>query len=142
MRNYILNYSTILIAIAGFALIILNYLQIEPGLNISKIIGLALMIPSLSCILIARIELGDAFQVSAKANKLVTKGLYKKLRHPIYYFAQVLTLGLIIFIHKYYLLIIWVALILIQMRRMKKEEKLLEEKFGDEYRNYKKNTWF
>jgi protein-S-isoprenylcysteine O-methyltransferase Ste14 len=30
----------------------------------------------------------------------------------------------------------------IQVLRARKESKVLEEKFGDEYRQYKRSTWF
>jgi protein-S-isoprenylcysteine O-methyltransferase Ste14 len=42
----------------------------------------------------------------------------------------------------FWLFIIWVAIILMQIRRIRNEEKVLAEKFGDEYLEYKKGTWF
>jgi protein-S-isoprenylcysteine O-methyltransferase Ste14 len=40
------------------------------------------------------------------------------------------------------LLLIFVVLIPVQLVRMKKEARVLEDKFGDEYRNYRRGTWF
>lgn len=100
------------------------------------------MLPSLVCFTIARIQLGSSFQVSAKARLLVTGGLYKKIRHPVYFFGLIITLGLIIFLQQFYLLVLWGFLILVQKGRIKKEEIILEDKFGQQYKAYKKNTWF
>jgi protein-S-isoprenylcysteine O-methyltransferase Ste14 len=111
-------------------------------LNIFSYIGLFLLIPSIILLTIARIQLGGSFQASAKANKLVKTGIYKKVRHPIYLFGQTFFLGIILITQIFYLLIIWIALIILQIKRIKNEEKVLNEKFGDEYLEYKKHTWF
>ena len=89
----------------------------------------------------ARFSLGDAFQASSKANKLVTTGIYKRLRHPIYYSGLGLVLGLILIIGQFYLSILWVLGFIMQSRRIRKEEKVLTEAFGKEYTDYKKSTW-
>jgi len=48
----------------------------------------------------------------------------------------------LVFIHNFYLLILWCGLILLQRKRIRNEERVLEEKFGEEYVQYKKSTWF
>ena len=37
--------------------------------------------------LLARWQLGDAFSVAPEARRLVTRGLYARIRHPIYVFG-------------------------------------------------------
>ena len=37
---------------------------------------------------VARLQLGSSFSARARANQLVTTGLYSKFRHPIYLFGQ------------------------------------------------------
>jgi protein-S-isoprenylcysteine O-methyltransferase Ste14 len=105
-------------------------------------IGAVIMILSLVMFSFARITLGSAFQASAKADHLVTGGIYKKIRHPVYLSGVMLLLGFIILLHQFVLLIIWLGLIILQKKRINKEEKILEEAFGDQYLNYKKSTWF
>ena len=142
MKNNTLNYLTLIIVIVACPVLIVSYLNSDARITIFTYIGLLLMIPSLVLFTIARIQLGSSFQVSAKANKLVTNGIYKKIRHPVYLFGFIFILGVIVFIQQFYLLIICCGLIFIQMRRIRNEEKVLEERFGEHYVNYKKNTWF
>jgi protein-S-isoprenylcysteine O-methyltransferase Ste14 len=142
MKNNILNYATLILIMAAIPILIGIYFRSGSPVNVYSYIGLALMIPSLILFAMARIKLGSSFQVSAKANNLVTDGIYKKLRHPIYLFGSIFVLGAIIFFQKFMLLILLVAIIFLQMKRIKKEERVLEEKFGEQYLNYKQNTWF
>jgi phosphoribosyl 1,2-cyclic phosphodiesterase len=100
------------------------------------------MVPSIILFTIARIQLGGSFQVSAEANKLVKTGIYKKVRHPIYLFGIIFLSGIIFMTHTLFLLIIVVIVIIFQIKRIKQEEKMLAEKFGNEFSAYKKQTWF
>jgi protein-S-isoprenylcysteine O-methyltransferase Ste14 len=90
----------------------------------------------------ARLELGSSFQATAKANNLVTGGIYKKIRHPIYFSGLLLILGFIFLIEQFIFLIVWFGVLAMQLMRIKKEEKILEAEFGDRYLEYKKSTWF
>ncbi len=142
MRNNILNYLTLAVVLLAFPLLVFFYLKSDPALTFYSYIGLTLMCVSLVLFTIARIQLGSSFQVSAKANKLVTNGLYGIVRHPVYYSGIILILGVVIFSRQFFLLFIWAGLIFLQRKRIRNEEKVLEDKFGEEYVKYKKNTWF
>jgi protein-S-isoprenylcysteine O-methyltransferase Ste14 len=107
-----------------------------------QIAGLAIFVPSFVLFVLARIELGRAFSIKAKASTLVTTGLYARIRNPIYVFGGLMSLGIFVFAHRPWLLLIWLALIPMQMSRVRKEEQVLEAKFGDAYRDYKRRTWF
>jgi protein-S-isoprenylcysteine O-methyltransferase Ste14 len=87
-------------------------------------------------------QLGTSFTAKAEARNLVTHGLYSKIRNPIYLFGSIAIIGIFLFLGRPYLLLIFVVLIPLQLFRMRKETKVLEEKFGDEYRNYRRATWF
>ena len=93
--------------------------------------------------MVAREQLGKSFTVTAQANKLVTTGLYSKIRNPIYFFGGVAFLGVFI---AWGNLIVLAAFLLMyfamQALRARKESAVLEEAFGDEYRRYKASTWF
>ena len=141
-RNYLFNYLTLIITFVCLFYFFRYYKERNIPLNIYSYLGILIIIPSIILFTVARIQLGSSFQASAKANKLVTKGIYKKIRNPIYLFGQSFFLGLIFLTQMFYLFIIWVALIFIQRERIKKEEKVLMERFGDEYLEYKKQTWF
>ena len=107
-----------------------------------QIVGVAIFVPTFLLFVLARIELGRAFSIKAKASTLVTTGLYARIRNPIYVFGGLMSLGILIFVHRPWLLLIWVPLIPLQVFRVRKEEQVLEAKFGDAYRDYKRRTWF
>ena len=73
---------------------------------------------------------------------LVTKGLYSKFRHPIYLFRGIAFLGLFIAWGKLIPLLCFLLIYPLQILRARKEEKVLEQAFGEEYRRYKAGTWF
>ena len=105
-------------------------------------IGLSIAAPSLLLLVLARIQLGRAFSIRAKASTLVTTGLYSRIRNPIYVFGGLLIAGVIISTGRPILLLFLVGLIPIQIIRARKESQVLEEKFGAEYAEYKRRTWF
>jgi protein-S-isoprenylcysteine O-methyltransferase Ste14 len=142
MDNKILNYLTLIIIVIGIPALLIKYFMDGNTVTIYSYIGLVLIVPGFILLVIARLQLGSSFHIIAQANKLVTKGLYNKFRHPIYYSGFLLALGICIFIHSLELAIIFIVIIFIQMKRIRNEEKVLEEKFGAEYVEYKKNTWF
>jgi protein-S-isoprenylcysteine O-methyltransferase Ste14 len=106
------------------------------------IVGLSIAAPSLLLLVLARIQLGRAFSIPAKASTLVTTGLYSRIRNPIYVFGALLVAGMIIWAGRPILLLILVGLIPVQIVRARKESRVLEEKFGTEYADYKRRTWF
>jgi protein-S-isoprenylcysteine O-methyltransferase Ste14 len=91
---------------------------------------------------LARVQLGSSFSVSAQARKLVTTGLYSKFRNPIYLFGGIGYLGLFIALGNWIALAVFVAFYSFQIPRVKREEKVLEAAFGDQYRRYRASTWF
>jgi protein-S-isoprenylcysteine O-methyltransferase Ste14 len=94
-------------------------------------------------LLVARVQLGRSFSVKAQARKLVTTGLYSRIRNPIYVFSAMYLGGLTIAIGRpMLLLLLLVILVPAQILRARKEEQVLTEAFGEEYLRYKARTWF
>ena len=91
---------------------------------------------------VARWQLGDAFSVAPEARQLVTRGLYSRIRHPIYVFGTLAFLFVVLALQGWPALIIWVVVILIQVGRARREERILEETFGAGYTAYRSRTWF
>lgn len=106
------------------------------------IAGLAVAIPSLVLFVVARLQLGSAFSVQAKATWLVTTGIYARIRNPIYVFGALMIGGVILWAHRPWWLLAFAVLIPLQIYRAGKEEQVLTEKFGDAYLEYKRKTWF
>jgi protein-S-isoprenylcysteine O-methyltransferase Ste14 len=68
--------------------------------------------------------------------QLVTTGIYKHIRHPQYLGFLLIILGMNIQWITISTLLLWPILIILYYRLAKEEDKELEEKFGEEYRNY------
>jgi protein-S-isoprenylcysteine O-methyltransferase Ste14 len=107
-----------------------------------RIIGLGIALPSLLLVLTARVQLGRAFSVRAKATHLVTSGLYSRVRNPIYVFSCLFILGIIIWPDEPWFLLIFAVIMPMQIYRARKESEVLQAKFGAEYLDYKRKTWF
>ncbi|HWZ60231.1 MAG TPA: isoprenylcysteine carboxylmethyltransferase family protein [Gemmatimonadaceae bacterium] len=105
-------------------------------------IGLALIVPSFILWAIARRQLGASFTGPAEARALVTRGLYSKIRNPIYVFGTVLNVGLCVFYGQPWLFLLLPILLVQQVQRARKEARVLDAAFGDAYRAYRARTWF
>ena len=68
-------------------------------------IGAAISIPAFVLWMLARHQLGDSFAVRAEAKKLVTHGIYSKIRNPIYLFGALAFAGQFVALRSY----IWAA---------------------------------
>jgi protein-S-isoprenylcysteine O-methyltransferase Ste14 len=135
-----LNLSTVAVAVFFVALFLFG--RRSATWSASQIAGLAIFIPAFVLFLLARLQLGAAFSVRAKASSLVTSGLYARIRHPIYVFGAMMIIGFVLVMQRPWWLLIFVPVIPIQVIRVRKEEQVLEATFGDEYREYKRKTWF
>jgi len=135
-----LNYATLAIAIVVLVLLGLRFAGAP--LTTMRLLGLAIALPSAVLFVVARVQLGSAFSIEAKASKLVTTGLYSRIRNPIYVFGGLLLVGLVLLVGRPVLLLFLLVLIPLQAVRTRREEQVLAEKFGDEYAEYKRNTWF
>ena len=104
-------------------------------------LGLLIAASSFALWMLARWQLGRSFSVRAEAKELVSRGLYRRFRHPVYYFGQLAYLGLAV-TWGHWIGYLWVALtFLIQLWRIRKEEAVLERAFGEQYRIHRANTW-
>lgn len=108
----------------------------------ARIAGVVIGLPSLALLVLARIQLGGSFSVRPKAQALVTHGLYSRIRNPIYLFGALAIAGIFLYINQPLYLWFFVVLIPLQIYRVRQEGKVLEARFGDEYRQYKSGTWF
>ena len=133
-----------LITLLAPAALVLIYLRFGLGMPWTpyRVAGVAIAAPALLLFVLARIQLGRAFSLQAKATTLVTSGLYSRIRNPIYVFGSLLILGAIIWTGRPILLLVFAILIPMQIYRSRKESAVLEAKFGAEYMEYKRRTWF
>ena len=135
-----LNMITLAI-IAVFAVVFFRQASGMPW-TVAHIAGITISAPALLLLILARIQLGKAFSFRAKASTLVTSGLYSRLRNPIYVFGSLFFLGVILWADRPWLLLVFVVIVPMQVYRSRREAEVLETTFGDEYREYKRRTWF
>ncbi len=90
---------------------------------------------------LAQHELGDALTLLPRGKRLITSGIYKKVRHPIYIASMGVFVCLSLYTMNALILVITFALIILQTFRAAFEEKVLLKTFGNLYMEYKKNTW-
>jgi protein-S-isoprenylcysteine O-methyltransferase Ste14 len=107
-----------------------------------RLVGLLLGLIGLGGVILSRYTLGRSFSISAKATELVTSGIYSKIRNPIYVFGVIFLVGLTLILGRPELLAILLVIIPMQVVRARREAAVLEAKFGDAYREYRKRTWF
>ena len=135
-----LNIATL--ALVTVAVVLLGFRATQLPWTVPRIAGVAIAAPAFLLLVIARLQLGRAFSVEAKATTLVTTGLYSRIRNPIYVFGGLMIAGIIIWFGKPWFLLCFVVLIPLQVIRSRKEEKVLAEQFGAAYQDYKQKAWF
>jgi protein-S-isoprenylcysteine O-methyltransferase Ste14 len=135
-----LNYGTLAVGAFGVLILIVHFW--EPPWMAVRILGLVVAIPSLLLLALARVQLGQAFSIQARATTLVTTGLYSRIRNPIYVFGSLAIAGFILWADQPWLLLCFVVLIPLQVYRSREEARVMAEKFGASYLEYKRQTWF
>ena len=108
----------------------------------SNLAGLAILVPSMALLVLARVQLGNAFSVAPHATQLVTHGLYSRIRNPVYVFSAVALAGFILYFGRPVFFWIFAGLLPLQILRARAEARVLEERFGEQYRQYRASTWF
>lgn len=75
-----------------------------------------------------------------KEHKLVTHGIYRWVRHPLYSVGTLLFLSFAVIAESWFITLMAILAFILLAIRLPNEETHLIEKFGDEYREYMKRT--
>jgi protein-S-isoprenylcysteine O-methyltransferase Ste14 len=118
---------SVLLTIVVLPLIVLRLLSKYPHDPLTYT-GIGFIVPSFVFLLIAFHQLGSSVAVTPPAKKLVTKGLYGKIRHPIYVFGALLFLGFALVTRGVLPSVILALAIFEGIRRARRENRFLEEK--------------
>jgi len=123
-----------------------DFVQIQEMIyhfGIVPAIGLILFLTGVVIRAVGRRTLGKYYSYGLRMlpnHQLVRHGIYKYIRHPISLAAIIYSIGIPLFFSSMYGFLIMLGLIPLILYRIKLEEKMLVDKFGDEYREYMKNT--
>jgi protein-S-isoprenylcysteine O-methyltransferase Ste14 len=107
-----------------------------------RVVGAVLAVTGYVLVWLARVQLGRSFSVRSVAHELVTTGLYSRIRNPIYVFADLMFLGLVLVLRLYWLMPVIPILVAVQIYKSRNESRVLEAAFGQAYRDYRKRSWF
>jgi len=106
-------------------------------------IGVVVTIVGLIIAIIARKTLADNWSSNIelkKNHKLITTGIYKYARHPIYTGISVMGFGAILTLQAVMPILFFISMFVFFLFKMNKEEALLTKHFPKEYTAYKKKT--
>lgn len=107
-------------------------------------VGILILITGGLVLLVSRIQLGmygSGKIVLEEEHQLVTRGIYRYIRHPIYLGGLIGWIGISLALHGVNTLILFLAMyFLIFKNRIDLEEELLLKEFGEEYFSYVKRT--
>ena len=125
--------------------LIFSGLKVYAGMTLSihSIIGLTLLFAGFSIMLTGQVTLWHSYSsmlIIKKGQKLRTHGIYRFTRNPIYFGFILAAIGIPIFTSSLYGFLVMLLEIPICLSRIRIEQKMLIEEFGDEYRKYIKTT--
>jgi len=107
-------------------------------------VGITCLLAGAFVILCGRIQLGryGGPKIAVEEeHKLITKGIYEHIRHPIYLGYLLLFMGFSLGFRGYLATVLIVMGLFVVFRsRMNLEERLLGHKFGEDYRSYLRRT--
>lgn len=109
----------------------------------NRAVGPVLFVMGLTIMIVSQATLWrnySGFVVIKKDHQLITHGIYRFIRNPIYLGVLIAFTGLPLYAASLYGFLIMFVMIPIFLNRIRMEEKLLVEEFQDAFRNYKKTT--
>jgi protein-S-isoprenylcysteine O-methyltransferase len=136
--------------VGGFAAYIsviasLVVLRTEMGFGSGLItaMGLAILSVGLGFSGASRLTLGRAYHFMPRSKALVTHGIYRWFRHPMYIGNQLFFVGASVLLGSYVgLLLSIVVLVPTHIVRARFEERVLADRFKTDYIEYKQSTLF
>jgi len=121
--SFVFKYSTFLTQYIS------NYIRVPIALIILTISGL-----------LAGFGLNTVFEKTRKEPQVITTGVFSIVRHPIYLGSILLYLGFILLSLSLLSTLVWFIIIIFYYMISRHEEKLLTQRFGSVYEEYKKKV--
>jgi len=121
--SFVFKYSTFLTQYVS------NYIRVPIALIILTISGL-----------LAGFGLNTVFGKTREEPQVITTGVFSVVRHPIYLGSILLYLGFILLSLSFLSTLVWFIIIIFYYMISRYEEKLLTQRFGSAYEEYKKKV--
>ena len=112
-------------------------------LSAQNITGLALFIGGLTIAIVAVSTLRKFYAstlITREDHQLITHGIYRFTRHPIYLGVIIIVMGVPVNASSWFGFVVMAVLIPIFLNRIRIEERMLIEEFGDAYRTYQETV--
>jgi protein-S-isoprenylcysteine O-methyltransferase Ste14 len=143
--NLILNFGGGIFYFCGSLVSLLDFVIFQNVTYHSDflVLGFALLIVGLGVRIQATRTLGKFFSTKVRVlpeHKLIKHGIYKHVRHPIYLGSMLAFFSVTLIFRSLYGFIITTIAIPFILHKIQVEEQMLIEKFGDEYREYVRNS--
>lgn len=114
------------------------------GADALRYLGLLLYFAGSVIVLFALRALGrqySAYVTVQDGHQLVQSGIYGVIRHPIYLRALLVSVGLPLVFRSWLVLVLLPLVSVFVALRIRQEEKLLAEQFGEQFEAYRRRTW-
>ncbi len=121
--SFVFKYSTFLTQYVS------NYIRVPIALIVLVISGL-----------LAWTGLKIVFRETREKPQVITTGVFSIVRHPIYLSSILLYLGFILLSLSLFSVLVWFIIIIFYYQISRYEEKLLTQRFGSAYEEYKKKV--
>ena len=137
---------TTLIFALGLLVTVWDYIQLQKmayGLGLMNAVALAFFAAGTILRQLGKRTLGRYYSYglrTLKDQKLIQHGVYKYVRHPITLAALIYTPAIPLIFSSLYGFVVMLGIVPLFLFRIRIEEKMLVEKFGDEYRQYMRRT--
>jgi protein-S-isoprenylcysteine O-methyltransferase Ste14 len=142
----ILNFGGGIFYFWGSLVSVLDFVIIQHAayhFDFVNLVGFVLVIAGLGLRLQATRTLGKYFSPTVRVlpeHRLIKHGIYKHVRHPIYLGSLLAFFSIPLIFHSLYGFLVTTLAIPFILYKIRVEEQMFIEKFGDEYRDYIKNS--
>ena len=143
-----LTFPGLLNVITALAVVLLSFINksnISFAHNLSKILGLSFVYLGMAIVVWSAFYLKKGIMggVEPETHKLIRSGPYKYIRHPVYLGMTIAIVGIpVVFKSWMGILAVFLLFLPSEIYRAKMEEKVLSDKFKQDWENYKKETGF
>lgn len=114
------------------------------GMALGRYIGLGIFAFGMVLTLWSELFLAEQFSIEIAVredHRLVTDGLYRRLRHPRYLGIMMFAAGFSLVFRSWLALLLTAAMIPVLLWRIHDEETLLHKEFGTEWEAYSRRSW-